>query len=204
MTSSLPDWIKHLQFAKRRCSGLEHIFQEEVKQYYLHPHAALNSSFNQAFHRALYWDQFSSPYMFQTLRVLLPPTVSPATSMQMTPRSTATAALRAFLILSVECRPVSEKLSRGRHLIVYDSTLTKQRQYGLVLQPDAVALAPQHFNWQVQPSFLRRQSEAWECIWIHPWRWVLTLVGLLRAVMPSFVSSRRLNHLCHITFSFSS
>ena len=104
MTFSLPDWIKHLQFAKRRCSGLEHIFQEEVRQYYLHPHAALNSSFNQAFHRALYWDQFSSPYMFQTLRVLLPPTVSPATSMQMTPRSTATAALRAFLILSVECR----------------------------------------------------------------------------------------------------
>ena len=33
MISSLPDWIKHLQFAKRRCSGLEHIFQEEVKQY---------------------------------------------------------------------------------------------------------------------------------------------------------------------------
>ena len=35
-----------LQFAKRRCSGLEHIFQEEVKQYYLRPHATLNSSFN--------------------------------------------------------------------------------------------------------------------------------------------------------------
>ena len=46
MTSSLPDWIKHLQFAKRRCSGLEHTFQEEVKQYYLRPHAMLNSSFN--------------------------------------------------------------------------------------------------------------------------------------------------------------
>ena len=32
------------------------------------------------------------------------------------------------------------------HLIVYDSTLTKQRQYGLGLQPDAATLAPQHFN----------------------------------------------------------
>ena len=119
----------------------------------------------------------------------------------MTPRFTATAALRAFRVLSVECRPVSERSSRGRHLIVYGSTLTKQRQYGFVLQPDAAALAPQHFNWQVQSSFLRRQSEDWEYIWIHPWRWVLTLVGLPRAVMPSLVSSMRLNHLCHIKFS---
>ena len=51
MTSSLPDWIKHLQFAKRLCSDLGHTFQE-VKQYYLRPHAKLNSSFDQAFH----WD----------------------------------------------------------------------------------------------------------------------------------------------------
>ena len=50
-------------------------------------------------------------------------------------------------------------------------------------------------------SFLRRKSEAWECIWIHPWRWVLPLVGLPQAEMSSFVSSRRLNHLCHIKFS---
>ena len=62
--------------------------------------------------------------MFQTLRVLLPPTVSPATSMQMTPRSTATADLRAFRVLSVEYRPASKRSSRGRHLIVYGSTLT--------------------------------------------------------------------------------
>ena len=39
----LPDWIKHLQFAKRRCSALEHTFQEEVKQYYLRPHAMLKA-----------------------------------------------------------------------------------------------------------------------------------------------------------------
>ena len=50
----IADWMKHLQFAKRRSNGLEHTFQEEVKQYYLRPHAVLNSSFNQAFHRALY------------------------------------------------------------------------------------------------------------------------------------------------------
>ena len=38
--------IKHLQFAKCRRSGLEHTFHEEVKKYYLHLQAMLNSPFN--------------------------------------------------------------------------------------------------------------------------------------------------------------
>ena len=67
-----------LQWFRTNLSGRSH-------QYYLHPHAMLNISFNQEVHRALYWDQFSSPSMFQTLRVSLPPMVPPGTSMQMTP-----------------------------------------------------------------------------------------------------------------------